>query len=88
MTTNLVLTPPEADQLIAHLEAWQKWRQRVDDLTADNDWDQFIVKSREKAQWQAGLAADIDRWENLHAIQLALEERLGGSTHRGVHTHQ
>ncbi|CAJ1230016.1 hypothetical protein [Levilactobacillus zymae] len=88
MTDNLVLAPPEARELAHHLDEWRKWRQSADDLTADPNWDRFIEKSREKAQWQAGLATEIDRWESLHAIHLALEEQLGGVTHAGGHTRQ
>ncbi|MFC6289976.1 hypothetical protein [Levilactobacillus angrenensis] len=87
MTENLVLAPPAARELAHHLDEWAKWRQTNDQTTADIDWDRFIAKSREKAQWQAGLAAEIDHWENLHAIQLALEDKLAGTT-AGGHTRQ
>lgn len=87
MTENLVLAPPEALELAHHLDEWAKWRQTNDRTTADRDWDRFIAKSREKAQWQAGLATEIDHWENLHAIQMELTERLAGTTNGG-HTRQ
>ncbi|WP_125584131.1 hypothetical protein [Levilactobacillus cerevisiae] len=87
MTENLVLAPPEALELAHHLDEWAKWRQTQDQTTADIDWERFIAKSREKAQWQAGLATEIDHWENLHAIQLELEDRLAGTT-SGGHTRQ
>lgn len=88
MTDNLVLAPPQARELAHHLDEWCKWRQSSDELTVDANWERFIEKSREKAQWQAGLAAEIDRWENLHAIHLALAEQLGGLTHAGSQTRQ
>jgi len=87
MTENVVLAPPEALELAKHLDEWAKWRQTHDRTTADMDWDQFISKSREKAQWQAGLATEIDHWESLHAIQLALTDNLMGTAHGG-HTRQ
>ena len=87
MTENLVLDAPEALELAHHLDEWAKWRQTKDRTTADMDWDRFIAKSREKAQWQAGLATEIDHWENLHAIQMALEDHLAGTT-AGGHTRQ
>lgn len=87
MTENMVLAPPEALELAKHLDEWAKWRQTVDRTTADLDWNQFIEKSREKAEWEAGLAAEIAHWESLHAIQMVLTDNLSGVTHGG-HTRQ
>ncbi|AKP64600.1 hypothetical protein FC99_GL000865 [Levilactobacillus koreensis JCM 16448] len=87
MTENLVLAPPEALELAKHLDEWAKWRQTTDRTTADMDWDRFIENSREKAEWQAGLATEIEHWENLHAIQMALQDNLVGMT-AGGHTRQ
>ncbi|MFC6275563.1 hypothetical protein ACFQET_08565 [Levilactobacillus tangyuanensis] len=78
MTENIVLAPPAALELAKHLDEWSKWRQTKDPLTADRDWQRFIAKSRDKAEWEAGLAVEIDRWEALHAIQLTLEDSLLG----------
>lgn len=87
MTENLVLAPPEARELAHHLDEWAQWRQTQDRTTADVNWEQFIAKSREKARWQAGLAAEIDHWEDLHAIQQAVRDQLAGTT-AGGHTRQ
>lgn len=82
MTEKLLIAPSEAEVLTDHLKEWGHWRQ-----TADGDWDRFIEKSRQKAEWKAGLAAEIDHWESLHALQRALTDQLTGMTYRG-HTRQ
>lgn len=87
MTEKLLIAPPEVEVLADHLNEWSRWRQTADQATADQDWDRFIEKSRQKAQWEAGLATEIDHWESLHAIQMALMDNLAGTTHRG-HTRQ
>lgn len=87
MTEKLLIAPPEAEVLAEHLNEWAHWRQAADQTTADQDWDRFIEKSRKKAQWEAGLATEIDHWESLHAIQMALMDNLAGTTYRG-HTRQ
>ena len=75
MTDKLLIAPPEAEILAEHLNEWAQWRQTADTTTADRDWDRFIEKSRQKAQWEAGLATEIDHWESLHALQMALADK-------------
>lgn len=87
MTEKLLIAPPEAEALADHLNEWTHWRQTADRTTADSDWDRFIEKSRQKAEWEAGLAAEIDHWESLHALQMALTDNIAGTTYRG-HTRQ
>ena len=87
MTDKLLIAPPQAKILAEHLNEWAQWRQTADATTADRDWDRFIEKSRQKAQWEAGLATEIDHWESLHALQMALTDNLVGTTYRG-HTRQ
>ncbi len=73
MTEKLLIAPPEAEVLADHLNEWTHWRQTADRTTADSDWDRFIEKSRQKAEWEAGLATEIDHWESLHALQMGID---------------
>ncbi|KRO01355.1 hypothetical protein IV54_GL000407 [Levilactobacillus paucivorans] len=87
MTEKLLLDPKDLQVLADHLNEWTHWRQMKDRDTADSNWDHFIAKSREKSEWEAGLASEIDHWESLHALQMALTDKLTGRTYRG-HTRQ
>lgn len=83
MTENLVLDKQAQRELAHHLDEWARWRRTNDPMTAAQTWDQFIANSREKAEWQAGLATEIDHWESLNAIRLALQNDLVGTAHGG-----
>ncbi|PWF99877.1 hypothetical protein [Levilactobacillus bambusae] len=77
------LSPAEVKLLEDHLKEWSTWRQSQDPDTTAQSWDEFINKSRRKAEWVAGLSAEIDDWEALHQIQLELQDRLAGYAHGG-----
>jgi len=87
MTEKLLIAPPEAEVLADHLNEWTHWRQTADRTTADSDWDRFIEKSRQKAEWEAGLAAEIDHWESHHSLHMSVTDNIAGNTYRG-HTRQ
>ena len=76
MTENVTLTFQELQTLARHLTEWKRWRQYQDSATADKHWDRFIEKSREKAQWQAGLATEVDHWVELHDLHQSLMATL------------
>ncbi|QMU08551.1 hypothetical protein [Levilactobacillus suantsaii] len=76
MTHDIVLPPATAQLLVQHLSAWAQWQRTRDPLTAAASWDQFIAKSRDKAQWEGGMTTEIDQWEALHDLLVTLETDL------------